>query len=313
MSERERDEHSGVETTGHEWDGIRELDNPLPRWWLWVFYGSIVVAIVYWVLMPAWPGLKGYTPGLMKQSDRVDVVEQLNALQVQRGRGEALLMTATLEQIEADPDLQAHALAVGQSVFGDNCATCHGAGGGGAKGYPNLRDDVWLWGGTLPEIEHTIRVGVRSAHPDTRISQMPAFGRDGMLNNGQVSDLAEYVMALSGRQADAAAVGRARQLYADNCVACHTSTGKGDQTLGAPNLTDREWLYGSDRESIRAQIHNGRNGVMPTWEGRFSPAVIKALAVYVHVNAGGGETPTTAAAPTAPAPTAPAASEAAAP
>lgn len=304
MSERERDEHSGVETTGHEWDGIKELDNPLPRWWLWVFYGCIVVAVIYWVLMPAWPGLKGYTPGLMKQSDRVDVVEQLNALQTQRSQGETLLMSASLEQIEANPELQAHALAVGQSVFGDNCATCHGAGGGGAKGYPNLRDDVWLWGGTLPEIEQTIRTGVRSSHPETRISMMPAFGRDGMLTDAQIADLAEYVVALSGREADAAAVGRARQLYADNCVACHAPNGTGDRAQGAPNLTDREWLYGSDRESIRGQLHNGRNGVMPSWEGRFSPAVIKALAVYVHVNAGGGQ-----AAPT----TAPAASEAAAP
>jgi cytochrome c oxidase cbb3-type subunit 3 len=200
-----------------------------------------------------------------------------------------MLATATLQQIEADPALQAHALSVGQSVFGDNCATCHGAGGGGARGYPNLRDDVWLWGGTLEEIEHTLRVGVRSAHPQTRTSQMPAFGRDGMLSPAQVSDMTEYVVRLSGRPADAAAVGRAQQLYADNCAACHTPTGVGDRLVGAPNLTDREWLYGSDRESIRGQIHNGRNGVMPTWEGRFSPGVIKALAVYVHVNAGGGE------------------------
>lgn len=300
MSERERDEHSGTETTGHEWDGIRELDNPLPRWWLWIFYGCIVVAIVYWVLMPAWPGLKGYTPGVLNQSDRADVARELAALQAQRGEGETLLMSASLDQIETNPELQAHALAVGQSVFGDNCATCHGAGGGGAKGYPNLRDDVWLWGGSLAEIEHTIRVGVRAAHPETRTSQMPAFGRDGMLDAGQVSDLTEYVVALSGRQADAAAVGRAQPLYADNCAACHTPTGAGDRMLGAPNLTDREWLYGSDRDSIRTQIHNGRNGVMPTWEGRFSPAVIKALAVYVHVNAGGGEAASDAGAPATP-------------
>ena len=289
MSEPERDDHSGVETTGHEWDGIRELDNPLPRWWLWVFYGCIAVAVVYWILMPAWPGLNSYTPGVLKQSDRADVAGQLQALQVQRGRGETMLATASLQQIEADPDLQAHALSVGQSVFGDNCATCHGAGGGGARGYPNLRDDVWLWGGSLEEIEHTLRVGVRSAHPETRTSQMPAFGRDGMLSAAQVSDMTEYVVRLSGRPADAAAVGRAQQLYADNCAACHTPTGVGDRLIGAPNLTDREWLYGSDRESIRGQIHNGRNGVMPTWEGRFPPGVIKALAVHVHVNAGGGE------------------------
>lgn len=289
MSERERDEHSGVETTGHEWDGIRELDNPLPRWWLWVFYGCILTAVVYWVLMPAWPGLTGYTHGLLKQSDRAEVAVQLKALQTQRGRGEALLATASLEQIEADPDLQAHALAVGQSVFGDNCAACHGVGGGGAKGYPNLRDDVWLWGGSLEEIEHTIRVGVRSAHPQTRMSQMPSFGRDNMLDNAQMSDLTEFVVALSGRPADAAAVERARPLFADNCAACHMPNGVGNRAVGAPDLTDREWLFGPDRESIRNQINIGRNGVMPTWEGRFSPGVIKALAVYVHVNAGGGE------------------------
>jgi len=289
MSERERDEHTGVETTGHEWDGIKELDSPLPRWWLWVFYACIAFSVVYWVLMPAWPGLNGYTPGVLKQSARADVVRDLNALQTQRGRGEALLATASLQQIESDPDLQAHALAVGQSVFGDNCASCHGAGGGGAKGYPNLRDDVWLWGGSLEEIEHTLRVGVRSGHADTRMSQMPAFGRDGLLQPAQIADLTEYVVGLSGRPADAAAVARATPLFAENCAVCHMPAGTGSQALGAPNLTDREWLFGSDRASISSQLQNGRNGVMPTWEGRFSPGVIKALAVYVHVNAGGGD------------------------
>ena len=289
MSERERDEHSGVETTGHEWDGIRELDNPLPRWWLWVFYGCIAFAVVYWVLMPAWPGLNGYTRGVLGQSDRAAVAMELTALKTQRGAQEVRLQNASLQQIEADPDLQAYALAVGQSVFGDNCAGCHGVGGAGARGYPNLRDDVWLWGGTLNDIEHTLRVGVRSTHPETRMSQMPAFGRDGMFDDKQVADMTEYVVRLSGRPADPAAVGRAIQLYADNCAACHSADGTGNRELGAPNLTDREWLYGSSREAITGQIHNGRGGVMPTWEGRFSPAVIKALAVYVHANAGGGE------------------------
>jgi len=289
MSERERDEHSGVETTGHEWDGIRELDNPLPRWWLWVFYGCIAFAVVYWVLMPAWPGLHGYTRGVLGHSDRAAVATELTALKSVRGAQEGRLQNASLQQIEADPDLQAYALAVGQSVFGDNCAGCHGVGGAGAKGYPNLRDDVWLWGGTLDDIEHTLRVGVRSTHPETRTSQMPAFGRDGMLNDKQVADMTEYVVNLSHRPADSAAVGRSAQLYADNCAACHSADGTGNPALGAPNLTDREWLYGSSREAITGQIQNGRGGVMPTWEGRFSPAVIKALAVYVHANAGGGE------------------------
>lgn len=289
MSDNERDEHTGVETTGHEWDGIKELDNPLPRWWLWIFYACIAWSIVYWVLMPAWPGLNGYTRGLLNQSDRADVVSELGALQAQRGRGEAMLMSASLQQIEANPDLQAHALAVGQSVFGDNCASCHGAGGGGAPGYPNLRDDVWLWGGSLEEIEHTLQVGIRAGHADTRMSMMPAFGRDGLLTGAQIGDLTEYVVAFSGRQADRAAVARAAPLFADNCAACHMPTGIGSREVGAPNLTDREWLYGSSRESISGQITNTRNGVMPMWGNRFSPAIIKALAVYVHVNAGGGE------------------------
>lgn len=292
MSERERDEHSGTETTGHEWDGIKELDTPLPRWWLWVWYGSIAWAVVYWILMPAWPGLSGYTKGLLGHSDRAAVVQELGALAQQRQAGETRLRTATLQQIETDPELQAYAMQVGQSVFGDNCATCHGAGGAGARGYPNLRDDVWLWGGSLDEIRHTIEVGVRSGHAQARgETVMPAFGRDQMLGSRQIDDLAEYVVSLSGRKADTAAVARARQTYAEQCAACHGPTGTGDAAKGVPNLTDAEWLFGSDRAAIRDQIWNGRNGVMPTWEARFSPETIKALAVYIHANAGGEAEP----------------------
>jgi cytochrome c oxidase cbb3-type subunit 3 len=285
--ERETDEISGVETTGHEWDGIKELDNPLPRWWLWVFWASILTAVIYWVLMPAWPGLNGFTPGLLHYSDRVNVVKELDALKAQRGAEGAKLTNASLEQIESDPDLQAYALAVGQSVFGDNCATCHGVGGTGGKGYANLRDDVWLWGGTLEDIQHTITVGVRSGDPAARMSQMPAFGRDEMLAPAQIDDLTEYVVALSHRKANPVAVQRASQLFADNCAACHGPTGQGNVTTGAPNLTDNDWLYGDDPQSIHDQIWNGRGGVMPAWGHRFSPETIKALAVYIHANAGG--------------------------
>ena len=287
MSNRETDEHSGVETTGHEWDGIRELDNPLPRWWLYIFYGCIVIAAIYWVLMPSWPGTHSYAKGVLHQSDRVDVAKQMEALQHQRGAEGAMLRSASLETIETDPKLQAYALAVGQSVFGDNCATCHGVGGTGSKGYANLRDDVWLWGGSLEDIQHTIQVGVRSDNPHTRQSQMPAFGRDQILKPAQIDDLTEYVVALSRRPARAAAVARAAPVYAEQCVACHGPQGKGNVTLGAPDLTDADWLYGSAQADIREQIWNGRGGVMPTWEGRFSPETIKALAVYVHANAGG--------------------------
>ncbi|MCI3134368.1 cytochrome-c oxidase, cbb3-type subunit III [Phenylobacterium aquaticum] len=287
MSPRETDDVSGVETTGHEWDGIRELDNPLPRWWLWTFYACIVVAIVYWVLMPAWPGLHGYTHGTLKMSDRAQVVRDLDALKTQRSAEGAQLRNASLEQIEADPKLQAYALAVGQSIFGDNCATCHGTGGTGGKGYPNLRDDVWLWGGTPEDIQHTITVGVRSDHPDARFSQMPAFGKDQLLPAEQINDLTEYVVALSHRPANAGAVGRAAPIFQANCAICHGPEGKGDPTKGAPNLTDKDWLYGADRADIHGQIWNGRGGVMPSWQKRFDPETIKALAVYIHANAAG--------------------------
>jgi cytochrome c oxidase cbb3-type subunit 3 len=287
MSKREPDDVTGVDTTGHEWDGIKELDNPLPRWWLWVWYGSIAVAVVMWILLPAWPGVRGYTKGLLGQSDRVAVAQELQALKAQRGAQGARLAHASLQQIESDPELQAYALAVGQSVFGDNCATCHGTGGAGAKGYANLRDDVWLWGGSLDEIHHTIRLGVRSGQPGSPELAMPAFGRDQMLSPGQISDLTEYVVALSGRKADAAAVGRGVPTFQAQCAACHGPTGKGDGQRGAPDLTDAEWLYGGERQDIHDQIWNGRNGVMPSWQARFDPETVKALAVYIHANAGG--------------------------
>lgn len=287
MSERKVDEHSGVETTGHEWDGIRELDNPLPRWWLWVFYASIVFAIVYWVLMPAWPGIHGYTPGVMHNSARANVDKELAQLRAQRGAEAIKLKNASLEQIEKDPELQSYALALGASVFGDNCATCHGAGGTGGKGYPNLRDDVWLHGGTLEQIQHTITYGVRTGEPGAVTTQMPAFGRDQLLKENEIDDLTEYVVALSHRPANKAAVFRAAPIFRDQCASCHGATGTGDQVKGAPNLTDNEYLYGPTREDIRGQIWNGRGGVMPTWGKRFDPETIKALTVYVHANAGG--------------------------
>jgi cytochrome c oxidase cbb3-type subunit 3 len=287
MSERKVDEVTGVETTDHEWDGIRELNNPLPRWWLWVLWASIAWAVVYWIFMPAWPGLTGYTKGVLGQSDRADVARQLAELKTVRGAQAAKLTNASLEQIERDPQLQEYALALGASVFGDNCATCHGTGGTGSKGYPNLRDDVWLWGGSLEDIHHTITVGVRSGSDGARTSQMPAFGRDQMLQPAQINDLTEYVMALSRRPANKAAVGRAAPLYAEQCAACHGAAGEGNAQLGAPNLTDADWLFGSSRDDIRGQIWNGRSGVMPTWGSRLDAETIKALTVYVHANAGG--------------------------
>lgn len=287
MSKPESTDPNQPATTGHEWDGIKEFDNPLPRWWLFVFYGTIVVAAVYWVLMPAWPGLTGYTKGLLGRSDRAELAGELEALGQQRGEQAARLASVSLEDIERDPALQAYALSVGQSIFGDNCATCHGSGGAGSKGYPNLRDDVWLWGGSLEDIRHTIDAGVRTGAPDARNSIMPAFGRDQMLTDAQINDLVEHVVALSGRPAKADAAARGAELFASQCVACHGADGAGQLAMGAPNLTDKEWLYGGERADIKGQIWNGRGGVMPTWGGRFDQGTIKALAVYIHANAAG--------------------------
>ncbi len=292
MSDKpEIDEHSGVETTGHEWDGIKELNNPLPRWWLNIFYASIVFAIGYWILMPAWPafpGFQGYTKGIRNYSDRLMVDKEIAKLDAQRAVFAKKLAAEPLAQVESDPQLFDFALAAGKAAFANNCAPCHGTGAQGAFGYPNLNDDDWLWGGTLADIKHTITVGVRSTGKDTRTSQMPSFGKDGLLKPAEIDDLVEYVVHLSGRPANAAAVARAAPVFVANCVQCHGADGKGDRKVGAPNLTDAIWLYGGARKTIRETIWNARSGVMPTWGGRLDPMTIDALAVYVH-SLGGGE------------------------
>jgi cytochrome c oxidase cbb3-type subunit 3 len=286
--EKDIDQISGTETTGHEWDGIKELNTPLPRWWLGLFYLCILWAVGYWIVMPAWPGISGYTHGVLNHSQRDAVMADVEELKAVRRLKEHALASATLSQIQSNPDLLQFAMAEGRAAFSDNCTGCHGSGGQGAHGYPNLNDDVWLWGGKLADIQHTITVGVRSTDPNTRQSQMPSFGRDGILKPDQIDDLTEFVVHISGRPADGNAVRRATKLFADNCAMCHGPTGKGNRAMGAPNLTDNDWLYGPRREDIHDQIWNGHGGVMPTWGGRLSPEEIKALAVYVH-SLGGGE------------------------
>ena len=291
MTERpEVDQHSGTETTGHEWDGIKELNTPLPRWWLIIWAGSIIISIIYMVLMPSWPlpWANTYLKGLRHYSERAHFEQDMAKLAASRGPNEAKLAQTPLDQVEKDPDLLNFAMAAGKSAFGDNCATCHGSGGVGAKGFPALVDDDWLWGGTLDDIKYTITNGIRSTGDNTRFSQMPAFGRDGMLTPQQINDLVEYVVHLSGREADAAAVARAKPLFEDNCAVCHGEDGKGTRALGAPNLTDAIWLYGGDRDTIRETITNARQGVMPTWGGKLPPWQIDALTIYVH-SLGGGE------------------------
>ncbi|MBY0447930.1 MAG: cytochrome-c oxidase, cbb3-type subunit III [Hyphomonadaceae bacterium] len=293
--EQEIDAHSGQSMTGHEWDGLRELDTPLPRWWLILFYASIVFAVIYWVLMPAWPTLHGYTRGVLGWSDRANVAADVAALEAARAPQYGQLLNATPQQLAMDGKLREFAYAAGAAYFGDNCATCHGEGGAGAPGYPSLADNVWIWGGALRDIEHTIYVGVRSGHAETRFSQMPAFGRDGILEPAAIADVAAYVLTLgpaaAREQPDAAAAARGALTYAQQCAACHGVDGAGDRNLGAPSLKDDIWLYGGSRAEVMRQIEQGRAGVMPNWDQRFDPAVVRALAFYVH-ELGGGEAET---------------------
>jgi cytochrome c oxidase cbb3-type subunit III len=285
----EVDKVTGTPTTGHEWDGIKELNTPLPRWWVIIFYATIVWSVGYWIVYPAWPLLRSNTAGLFGYSSRADVAVELAGLEKLRGEKMATLATASLSEIEKDPALLALARARGKTVFGDNCAPCHGSGGAGAKGYPNLNDDDWLWGGSLDQIMRTIEFGARSGHSKSHEGAMLAFGKTGVLKPAEIVTVADYVRSLSGLPTgtgyDAAA---GQKIFAANCVTSHGEAGKGNPEVGAPNLTDKIWLYGSDEASIVETITNGRAGVMPAWTGRLDPTTIKALAVYVH-SLGGGQ------------------------
>jgi cytochrome c oxidase cbb3-type subunit 3 len=282
------DRITGTSTTGHEWDGIKELNTPLPRWWVWLFYITIVWAIGYWIVYPAWPTISSNTKGVFGYSSRSEVASDLAALHTLRGAKGAALATAPLAEIAANPELRTFALAQGKAAFGDNCAPCHGTGAAGAKGYPNLNDDDWLWGGSLEQIYKTIEFGARSGHDQAHLSQMPAFGRDNILNRGQIVTVANYVRSLAGLSVrEGANLAEGKKIFADNCAVCHGPDGKGNQELGAPNLTDAIWLYDSDEATLVATITNSRNGVMPAWVGRLDPATIKSLALYVHSLGGG--------------------------
>lgn len=290
MTEHHQDlDHvSGKTTTGHQWDGIKELNTPLPRWWVITFYACIVWAIGYWIVYPAWPMLWSNTPGILHYSSRADVAVELANLEKIRGDKMAALNTASLADIEKDPAMLALARARGKTVFGDNCAPCHGTGAAGAKGFPNLNDDDWLWGGSLDQIMQTIQFGARSGDTKAHEGAMLAFGKEGVLKSDQIVNVANYVRSLSGLPtrpgADTAA---GAKIFAENCVACHGEGGKGNQEVGAPNLTDQIWLYGSDEATLIETITNGRAGVMPAWVGRLDPTTIKALTVYVHSLGGG--------------------------
>ncbi len=283
----EIDSLSGEPLTPHEWDGIRELDTPPPRWWLLIYAATIVFSVGYWVVYPAWPTMDGFTRGLFGWSSRGAVAEALTASDAARAGFETRIQASTVEEIEADPELLRYAMAGGRAAFLDNCAQCHGTGAQGQAGFPSLIDDDWLWGGTAADIEQTIRYGIRSTHPETRFMEMPAFGADQLLSRDEIADVADYVLTLSGAPATEGAA-RGAEIFAANCASCHGERGEGSREMGAPRLSDGIWLYGGEREDIIRTVTYSRRGVMPHWEDRLSPEVLKKLTVFVH-SLGGGE------------------------
>ncbi|MHC5654374.1 cytochrome-c oxidase, cbb3-type subunit III [Stappia sp.] len=286
---KEIDKVTGVETTGHEWDGLKELNNPLPKWWLYIFYACIVWAIGYWIVYPSWPMVSSYATGVLGDSQRANALAAYDAGMAERAQTGETLINASLDQIEKTQPLLEFALANGRAAFGDNCAACHGSGATGGAGYPNLQDDNWLWGGSLDAIHQTLMYGIRSGHDEARIGEMPAFGRDELLDKTQITQVANYVGSKVGLEPEAGVdLAAGEQVYTDNCAACHGDDLKGMQEMGAPNLTSRNWLYGKSIDAIKAQVNNPRNGVMPAWSTRLDPATVKSLAVYVH-SLGGGE------------------------
>ncbi len=283
------DTHTGTPTTSHEWDGVKELNTPMPKWWIGIFYLSILWAIGYAIVMPSVPLLNGYTKGLFGWSDRVKVAEAIEEMHTDRAENAQKLIGASITQIENDPELLRFATEQGKTLFGDNCETCHGQRGLGVVGYPNLNDDIWIWGGSFEDIKYSINYGIRAEHDETRLSTMMAYGKDEILAPGQIDDLVQYVLQLSGQDADGTAALRGAALFAENCTSCHGVDGTGMRENGAPNLTDAEWLYGGDAKTVRASIFNGRAGVMPNWNERLREEQIAALTFYVHSDLGGGE------------------------
>ncbi|MFB2530943.1 cytochrome-c oxidase, cbb3-type subunit III [Paracoccus sp. p4-l81] len=278
-----------VPSTGHSWDGIEEYDNPLPRWWLWTFYATVVWAIAYVIAYPAWPLISGATPGLLGHSTRGDVAAEIQRFDAANADIQARLVAADLTQVSNDTELANYARNAGAAVFRTNCAQCHGSGAAGNVGYPNLLDNDWLWGGDIDTIHTTIVHGIRSEDdPETRISDMPRFGVDGLLDETQIKQVVEHVLKISGQEFDATLEAEGATVFADNCASCHGENGEGMRDLGAPSLNNQIWLYGGTREDIHYSVVNARRGVMPAWGAKLSDADIRAVSLYVH-GLGGGE------------------------
>ena len=290
MSKQPDKQKGDPDTTGHVWDGIEEFNNPLPRWWLWTLYACTFWAIAYTIAYPAWPMIKGATPGLLGWSTRANVQADIDAVNEANSEINTRLVSVELAAISGDAELKDFATRSGEAVFNTWCAQCHGVEGGlGAPGYPVLSDDNWLWGGDIESIHTTITHGIRTEDDDdARYSEMPAFGRDELLEAAEIDQVVNFVMSLSVEAQDASQVAAGAVIFEDNCSACHMEDGSGDREQGAPNLTDAIWLYGGDHATLTKTVSDARYGVMPNWNQRLSEAQLRAVALYVH-QLGGGE------------------------
>jgi cytochrome c oxidase cbb3-type subunit 3 len=286
MAIGERDPVTGRETTGHEWNGIKELDTPVPRGVLMFLIVTHIWAIAWWFVVPTWPLGWTYTEGLFGIDQRQTVEQRLVEAQQDRFAWTQRIETEPYASILADEELMSIVRSTGRQLFGDNCAACHGRDGRGRAGYPDLTDDDWLWGGGPELIEQTMRVGINTRHAESRIGQMPAFGRDGVLDRAQVATVAAYVYSLSNPDystpENVARIEAGRGVFATTCAACHGEQAMGNRDVGAPNLTDDRWVYGGDLQTIVTSVHGGREGHMPTWDERLSTLDIRTLALYVH-------------------------------
>ena len=288
-TDKDKVNEQGFGTTGHSWDGIEEWNNPLPRWWVWTFYATILWGIIYTILYPAWPLVTTATSGVLGFSTRAQVQADIDSWAERNA-----VLNTQLEEIELvtltdNPDLHGYAVNKGGAVFRANCSQCHGSGAAGvqAAGYPSLLDDDWLWGGTIEDIAFTVRHGIRNdTDPDARWSQMPAFGD--VLAPEEIDGVVNYVLSISGQEHDAALAAAGQQVYLDQCSGCHMEDGTGDRNVGAPNLTDAIWLYGGTPDKLTETVTYSHFGVMPAWGQRLTEAEVRAAAAYVH-QLGGGE------------------------
>lgn len=281
----ERDPHTGHGTTGHEWNGIKELNTAVP-WLIWAFLiATVIFSVVWWILMPAWPLGDTYTKGLLGADVRQNVATDLKLAEEKRSIWASRIEKEELSAIMSDSELMQDIRETGHALFGDNCAACHGARAEGGPGYPKLTDPAWLWGQTPDAIFETIRAGVNSGHPDSRFSQMPAWGRDQMLDRKAIIDVSAFVKSLSdantGGNGSPEQLAAGQKIFDDNCASCHGSDARGAHQTGAPDLTDNAWLYGGDAASIYESIYNGRQGHMPAWESRLTNADRKILMIYL--------------------------------